>query len=105
MDYAVIRAGGRQIKVSAGDVVAVERVDGNPGDRIAFDQVLAAKIGEGDARLGSPLVNGAKVEAVIQEQARGRKVFIRKFRRRKGYMRVRGHRQYETRVRIEAISA
>jgi large subunit ribosomal protein L21 len=105
MDYAVIRAGGRQIKVSEGEVVKVERVAGDPGDRIAFDQVLLVKSGDKDAQIGSPLVKGAKVEAVIQHQGRARKIIVRKFKRRKGYLRKRGHRQYETQIRIESISA
>lgn len=104
MDYAVIRAGGKQLKVSEGDVVSIEREPGAQGETITFDEVLLASVG-GATKIGSPLVEGAKVEAVIEQQARGRKIVVRKFKRRKGYLRTRGHRQYFTRVRVQSISA
>jgi large subunit ribosomal protein L21 len=104
MDYAIIRAGGKQVKVSQGDIVALERFAGEPGDSVTFGEVLLVKSGE-QTKIGEPLVKGATVKVVVLEQARDKKVITRKFRRRKGYLRIRGHRQYFTRVRVESISA
>jgi len=104
MDYAIIRAGGKQVKVSTGDIVALERLAGEPGDTVTFGEVLLLVSGD-KTRIGEPLVKGSSVKVVIEEQARDKKVITRKFRRRKGYLRIRGHRQYFTRVRVESISA
>lgn len=100
--YAVINAGGKQLKVQNGDVVAVERIAGEAGSKITFDKVLA--VGEGaNLTLGTPLVPGAKVEAEIVEQFRGPKLIVFKMKRRKGYRRTHGHRQELTKVKIITV--
>ena len=102
--YAVVRTGGKQIRVAPGDAVRVEKLDGAVGDRIELDEVLLVA-GEGDARIGTPLVEGAKVVGTITAQERGEKITIFKMKRRKGYRRKTGHRQYYTEVRVDEIEA
>ena len=102
--YAVVRTGGKQIRVAPGDAVRVEKLDGAVGDRIELDEVLLVA-GEGDARIGTPLVEGAKVLGTITAQERGKKIAIFKMKRRKGYRRKAGHRQYYTEVRVDGIEA
>lgn len=102
--YAVIRTGGKQYRVQEGDVVNVERLPGEVGDNISFDDVLAVGAG-GDLKVGSPNVSGAKVAGEIVLQGRARKVLVFKFKRRKGYKRTKGHRQYFTRVKVNSITA
>ena len=101
--YAVIRTGGRQHRVQVGEIVRVDRLDGDAGEAVVFDQVLA--VGEGDAvSLGNPTVAGASVNATVVEQGRGKKVLIFRYRPRKNSSRRRaGHRQDYTAVKIEAI--
>lgn len=102
MATAVIRTGGKQYRVAEGDVVKVERLDGAAGDAIEFSEVLLLS-GE-TARVGQPLVDGAKVLGQIVEQGRGEKIIVFKFRRRKRYRRKNGHRQSFTAVRITGIT-
>ncbi len=102
MAHAVIRTGGKQYRVSEGDVLKVERLDGGAGDKISFDEVLMIS---GDTpRFGKPLIEGAKVSGEIVEQGRGEKLVIFKFQRRKRYKRKNGHRQSYTAVKITAIA-
>ena len=101
--YAVIAAGGKQLKVQKDDVLAVERIPGEAGSKIEFKEVLA--LGEGaELKVGSPLVEGAKVEAEIVEQFRGPKLIAFKMKRRKGCRKRIGHRQELTQVKILAIA-
>jgi len=102
--YAVVRTGGKQVRVSPGDAVRVEKLEGNVGDRIELSEVLLVA-GEGDARIGTPLVEGAKVVGTITAQDRGEKIIIFKMKRRKGYRRKSGHRQFYTELRVDAIEA
>ena len=99
--YAVFKTGGKQYRVETGDRLQVEKLPGNVGDPVTFEQVLLVA-GEKVA-LGKPLVGGAKVEAKIVEQGLGRKVIIFKFRRRKNYRRKTGHRQPYTALEITNI--
>lgn len=99
--YAVIKTGGKQYRVTKGDKVFVEKLPGNVGDAVTFDQVLM--VGGDTLKLGKPLVAGAKVEAKITEQDRAKKVIIFKFRRRKNYHRKTGHRQPFTAVEITNV--
>ena len=100
--YAVISSGGKQYRLSEGDLVDVERIGGQVGDPVIFDQVLF--IGDGDSgNVGEPVVEGARVLGTIVDQGRGDKVIVFKFKRRKMYRRKTGHRQELTRVRIESI--
>lgn len=101
--YAVIRTGGKQYRVSAGDVIEVERLPGDEGGTITFDQVLMVG-GEGKEAVGAPLVAGASVTATLLEQMRAPKVIIFKKRRRKGYRRKKGHRQELSVLRVTGIA-
>ena len=94
--YAVIKTGGKQYRVAKGDKIFVEKLEGNVGDAVSFDQVLF--VGGESMKLGKPTVSGAKVEAKILEHGRGEKVIIFKFRRRKT-----GHRQPFTTLQITDI--
>jgi large subunit ribosomal protein L21 len=100
--YAVVRTGGKQVRVAPGQAVRVEKLPGAVGERVAFDQVLLVG-GEGEARLGRPLVAGARVVGTITRQGRARKLVIFKSKRRKNYRRKQGHRQSFTEVRVEEI--
>ncbi len=100
--YAVIKTGGKQYRVKAGDLLVVEKLEGEPGANVAFGEVLM--LGEGDAvTLGAPVVDGATVSATLIETRKGEKVKIFKKIRRQGYRRTRGHRQNETVLRVTAI--
>ena len=102
--FAVIRTGGKQYKVSPGDVIRVEKLPGEPGTEVTLEEVLL--VGEGpEVRIGQPLVEGARVLATIVEQGRSRKIIVFKKKRRKNYRRKRGHRQFYTDLRIEKIEA
>lgn len=101
--YAVIAIGGKQFKVQEGDVVAVERLAGEPGGKVVFQDVLA--MGEGaDLRVGTPKLEGAKAEAEILEHFRGPKLVVFKMKRRKGFRKRKGHRQELTKVRILSLA-
>ena len=102
--YAVIKTGGKQYRVQAGDVLIVEKLDGEPGDKVSFDQVLL--MGEGaDVTVGAPVIEGASVSATLMETRKGEKVKIFKKIRRQGYRRTRGHRQIESVLRVTGITA
>jgi len=101
--YAVIKTGGKQYRVSQGDKLRVEKLPGNVGDAVTFDQVLL--VGGEAMKLGKPLVGGAKVEAKITAQGLGKKLVVFKFRRRKNYRRKNGHRQPYTALEILNIVA
>jgi large subunit ribosomal protein L21 len=101
--YAVIKTGGKQYRVKPGDVLVVEKLAGEPGAKVAFDQVLM--IGEGDAvTVGAPLVADALVDATLIETRKGEKIKVFKKIRRQGYRRTRGHRQPESVVRVTAVT-
>ena len=100
--YAVIKTGGKQYRVQPGDVLVVEKLDGEPGANVAFGDVLM--LGDGDAvTLGEPTVAGSSVNATLVETRKGEKVKIFKKIRRQGYRRTKGHRQTETVLRVTAI--
>ena len=98
--FAVIRTGGKQYKVTNGDVIAVEKLEGAQGDKVEISDVLMV-----DQTIGSSLVKGAKVLAEIVKQFRDDKVIIFKKRRRHNYRRKKGHRQYLTEIKITEIKA
>jgi len=100
--YAVIRTGGKQHRVEPGRSVRVEKLTGAVGDRIELSEVLLVA-GEGDARIGKPLVAGAKAVGKIVDQGRGPKLLLFKMKRRKNYRRRNGHRQDFTEIRVETI--
>ena len=100
--YAVIKTGGKQYRVQAGDLIVVERLVGEPGAMVAFDEVLM--IGEGETvTVGAPLIVGAKVSATLVETRKGDKIKVFKKIRRQGYRRTHGHRQIETVLRVTGI--
>lgn len=102
--YAVIKTGGKQYRVSPGDLLVVEKLDGEPGAKVAFGDVLM--LGDGEAvTVGAPTVEGASVAATLIETRKGDKVKIFKKIRRQGYRRTRGHRQSETVLRVTGITA
>jgi large subunit ribosomal protein L21 len=100
--YAVIASGGKQYRVAQGDVIRVERLDGETGAHVDFDKVLLVSDGERLA-VGAPYVEGGKVSGTIKSQGRASKIEIIKFRRRKGYRRKQGHRQAYTEIQITDI--
>ncbi|MBD3755166.1 MAG: 50S ribosomal protein L21 [Gammaproteobacteria bacterium] len=103
--YAVIKTGGKQYRVREGQVIRIESLNAEVGDAVEFDEVLM--VGEGaDVKVGSPVVEGAKVSATVESNGRGKKVTIIKFRRRKNRSKTKqGHRQNYTEVKIGKISA
>jgi large subunit ribosomal protein L21 len=100
--YAVIKTGGKQYRVAADEVVTIEKVAGDAGATVEFTEVLMLA-GSGEAKVGKPLISGAKVVAEVVEQGRAPKVIAFKKRRRKNSRRKRGHRQHQTTVRIKDI--
>ncbi|MCX8601546.1 MULTISPECIES: 50S ribosomal protein L21 [unclassified Gilliamella] len=101
--YAVFQSGGKQHRVSEGQVVRLEKIEVETGSEIVFDKVLMVANGE-DIKVGAPFVEGATIKAEIVEHGRGDKVKIVKFRRRKHYRKQQGHRQWFTDVKITAIA-
>ncbi|MFM7121888.1 MAG: 50S ribosomal protein L21 [Gammaproteobacteria bacterium] len=101
--FAVIATGGKQHRVTAGETLRVEMLDAAPGQEVVFDKVLMVGDGERVA-VGAPFVEGGSVTAEVVAHDRGKKIRIIKFRRRQGYMRTQGHRQWYTEVRIKGIS-
>jgi large subunit ribosomal protein L21 len=99
--YAVVRTGGKQFRVEPGDVVDVELLGGEPGDRVELGEVLM--IGGDSPRVGRPLIDGARVTATIQGDSAGPKIRIFKYKRRKRYRLHKGHRQHYTRIKIDSI--
>jgi len=100
--FAVIKAGGRQYRVAANDVIEIDRIAGDAGDQIAFDQVLMV-VGPDGSTVGTPVVDGASVAAELVDHTRSAKVIAFKKRRRQNSRRSRGHRQHLTTVRITEI--
>jgi large subunit ribosomal protein L21 len=99
--YAVVKTGGKQLRVEPGDVVCVELLQGAPGDRVELDEVLLVS---GDTtQLGTPRVEGARVVGTILGETAGPKIHIFKHKRRKGYRLHKGHRQHYTSIKIESI--
>lgn len=101
--FAVISTGGKQYRVSEGTVLRIEKLTADAGATVEFDQVLL--LGEGgDVKVGKPLLSGAKVTATVQAHGKGDKVRIVKFRRRKHYLRQKGHRQPYTEIKVTGIA-
>ncbi len=102
--YAIFTTGGKQYRVSQGDVLDIEKLDAEEGASVNFDNVLM--VSNDDAvQIGAPYVAGGQVTATVTKQGRGKKVEIMKFRRRKHHQKRTGHRQYITKVEITGISA
>jgi large subunit ribosomal protein L21 len=102
--YAVFKTGGKQYRASTGDVIKVEKIEAEKGATIELDQVLMVGEGE-DVKVGTPFLEGGKVTAKVLDQGRGDKIKVIKFKRRKNYRRLMGHRQYFTQIEITGIDA
>ena len=103
--HAVIKTGGKQYIVRPGDVIDIEKISGEPGKEVSFEEVLLVSADGEDVKVGSPLVESARVEGRIVRQKKGEKIVVFKFKRRKGYRKKAGHRQNLTSVEITGISA
>ncbi len=100
--YAIIATGGKQYKVTEGDIIRVEKLDAAEGDKITFDQVLM--IGGEETLIGNPVVDGAKVAATVTANGKADKVVVYKYKRKTGYHKKNGHRQLFTKVKIDSIA-
>ena len=100
--FAVIETGGKQHRVVEGELIKVEKIEAETGSTIDFDRVLMVRKGE-STKVGTPVVDGAKVSAEVVQHGRGEKVAIVKFKRRKHHMKRQGHRQWFTEIKIIAI--
>ena len=101
--YAIIATGGKQYKVSEGDIITIEKLGVEAGEKVTFDQVLV--VGGEDLKVGAPTVDGASVEASVVKEGRAKKVIVYKYKRKTGYHKKNGHRQPFTQVKIEKINA
>ncbi|MBZ2387397.1 50S ribosomal protein L21 [Anaerococcus murdochii] len=101
--YAIIKTGGKQYKVSEGDLVRVEKLAYEVGETVDFDQVLLVS-NDGELKVGSPLVEGAKVSATVEDQNKDKKIVVYKYKPKKQYRKKHGHRQPYTLVKINSIS-
>ena len=99
--YAIIATGGKQYKVAEGDVIRVEKLEAAEGDKVTFDQVLM--IGGEAAKVGNPVVDGAKVVGEVTAQDKAKKVIVYKYKPKKGFHKKNGHRQCYTEVEIKSI--
>ena len=101
--YAVIATGGKQYKVSEGDIITIEKLGAEAGETVTFDQVLA--VSNGELSIGCPTVEGATVTATVVKEGKGKKVIVYKYKRKTGYHKKNGHRQLFTQVKIDKINA
>jgi large subunit ribosomal protein L21 len=101
--FAIIQSGGRQVKVTAGSVVEVDRIDAQPGDEVSIDRVLFLEKDGGEVLAGAPFVANVRVIGVVDSESRGPKIRVFKKKRRKGMRNSKGHRSTLTRVRITEI--
>ncbi len=100
--YAIIATGGKQYKVSEGDIITIEKLGVEAGETVTFDQVLA--VNDGELKIGTPTVENATVEASVVANGRAKKVIVYKYKRKTGYHKKNGHRQAFTKVKIEKIN-
>ncbi len=101
--YAIIATGGKQYRVAQGDVIYIEKLEAAENESVSFDVLLVEK--DGDLKVGTPLVEGAKVEGKVVKQGRGEKIIVFKYKSKKNYRRKQGHRQPYTKVEITGITA
>ena len=99
--YAIIATGGKQYRVSEGDVIYIEKIDAEVDSTVSFDVLLMEN--EGDVKVGTPVVEGVKVEGKVVGQVRGDKIIVFKYKAKKNYRRKQGHRQPYTKVEITKI--
>jgi len=103
MKYAVIQTGGKQYKVSQGDELCIEKIEGEKGKVVNFDEVLLLVDGD-NIQIGQPLIKGVKVKAKILDQIKDKKIRVAKFRAKSRYRKVKGHRQLLTKIKVEKIN-
>lgn len=101
--YAIIATGGKQYKVSEGEVLRVEKLSKEAGEKVSFDQVLF--VGGDNVKVGSPTVDGASVEATVVKEGKAKKVIVYRYKRKSGYHKKNGHRQQFTEIKIDKINA
>ena len=99
--YAIIATGGKQYRVSEGDVIYIEKIDAQVDSTVSFDVLLMGN--DGDVKIGTPVVEGVKVEGKVVAQVKGEKILIYKYKSKKNYHRRAGHRQAYTKVEITSI--
>lgn len=104
MQYAVFQAGGHQYRVKVGDTIPVDKLSGEVGEKVLFDKVMLVNDEQG-VQVGKPYLAKAQVEATIKEQTRNEKVLVFKYKRRKNYKKMRGHKQPITMIEIAKINA
>jgi len=102
--YAIVKTGGKQYKIHEGDIIRVEKIEGNIGNIVSFDQVLMFSDGE-NSSIGRPVLDNVAVKGHIVEQGKGKKIIVFKYKRRKRYRRKQGHRQQFTAIKIDQIEA
>jgi len=102
---AVIKTGGKQYLVKPGDIIDIEKIAGEEGSEVEFSDVLMVSDGEGDVKVGTPVVKSAQVKGTILGEKKGIKITVFKFKRRKGYRKKMGHRQKFTSVKINSIDS
>ena len=102
--YAIIKTGGKQYRVSEGDVITIEKLDVAAEGTVSFDEVVTV-VKNGDIKVGTPLVDGAKVTGTVLEHGKAKKILVFKYKAKSNYRRRQGHRQPFTKVRIEKIEA
>lgn len=102
--YAIIQTGGKQYRVSEGDVIVIEKLEAQAGETVAFDEVLTV-VKDGSVKIGQPVVAGAKVTGTVVEHGKGKKIRIFKYKSKANYRKRQGHRQPFTKVTIEKIEA
>ena len=102
--YAIIKTGGKQYRVQEGDLITIEKWEAAADETVTFDQVLTV-VNDGSVKVGTPLVNGAKVTGKVVEHGKGKKILVFKYKAKSNYRRRQGHRQPFTKVRIESINA
>jgi len=101
--YAIIKTGGKQVKVAQGDTIYIEKLDVAEGEKVEFTEVVA--LGGNKPKIGTPLVKGAKVLATVEKQGRGKKIIVFKYKPKKNYRKKQGHRQSYTKLTIDEIVA
>ena len=102
--YAIIATGGKQYKVSEGDIITIEKLGVEAGEKVTFDQVLTV-VNDADVKVGTPVVEGAKITAKVEKQDKARKILVFKYKAKSNYRRRQGHRQPFTKLTIEKIEA
>jgi len=101
--YALVEIKGKQYKVVKGDLLTVDKLESEAGDTLEFDTVLLTN-NEGKVQVGTPYVDGVKVLATVEEHGKGIKIFVHKFKKRKGYRRKQGHRQQYSKLKVTGIT-